>query len=296
MPFAQLENRGILTVSGSDREAFLQGLVSNDVSLAMQGKPVWAALLTPQGKYKHDFFIISDGDRLVLECEGEDRLIDLGRTLRRFVLRSDVTLGIEKDARSFVVWGDEAVVTDCAANVFPFAGGLLFPDPRLQGMGLRVLAPAESARKTLAELDVEESNTDNWHSHRISLGVPDGSRDLEVEKTILLEAGFDELNGVDWVKGCYMGQELTARTKYRGLVKRRLIPVSIDGGDVRPGDDVTADNRVIGTVKSVTAGGDTALSTLKLDAISGKLGQITAGDAVLTPSLPAWISLPVQDA
>lgn len=294
MPFSQLENRGVLTVAGSDREPFLQGLISNDVSQAAQGKPVWAALLTPQGKYKHDFFVVSQGDRLLLECEGGERLMDLGRTLRRFILRSDVTLGIEGEFTTFVVWEDELPgISEDGVDVF--ADGLAFADPRLSGMGFRILASANAARDSLIGAGLEEAEIDSWHAHRISLGVPDGSRDMDVEKSILLEAGFDELHGVDWVKGCYMGQELTARTKYRGLVKRRLVPVTVDGGTVQYGDDVTAGERVIGTVKSVSASGDNALTTLKLDAISGKAGAITVGGAVLTPKLPPWMSLPQAD-
>lgn len=292
MPFAKLENRGILTISGSDREAFLQGLVSNDVAVAMQGKPLWAALLTPQGKFKHDFFVLGQNDQLLLECEGGDRLIDLGRTLRRFILRSDVTLGIENKLDTVVAWGDEAVSAYSSADVSPFADGLSFIDPRLSEMGVRILAPAETVRATLTADGLSEVGADIWHAHRIALGVPDGSLDLDVEKSILLEAGFDELNGVDWAKGCYMGQELTARTKYRGLIKRRLVPVSVEGAEITSGDDVTFEDRVVGTVKSVAATGTSALATLKLEAVTGKSRPLRSGKAVLTPCLPTWLALP----
>jgi len=294
MPFAQLENRGVLTVSGSDRLAFLQGLVSNDVAPAMQGKPVWAALLTPQGKYKHDFFILGRGDTLLLECEGGDRLMDLGRSLRRFILRSDIVLGIEKDLATFVVWGDEAGDFYGDGNTASFADGLAFADPRLPEMGVRILAQADAAREALAESGIDETGIDAWHAHRIALGVPDGSLDLDIEKSILLEAGFDELHGIDWGKGCYMGQELTARTKYRGLLKRRLVPVSIEGGAVRTGDDISAGDRVVGSVKSVSASGESALATLRLDAMDGKAGSLMSGKSLISPRLPAWLSLPAD--
>ncbi len=90
----------------------------------------------------------------------------------------------------------------------------------------------------------------DWDRHRLALGLPDGSRDLEAEKTVLLEAGFDELNGVSWTKGCYMGQELTARTKYRGLVKRRLVPVTVAGSLPLPGTPVLRDGIEVGTMRS----------------------------------------------
>lgn len=292
MPFAHLEYRGILTISGSDREAFLQGLVSNDVAVAMQEKPVWAALLTPQGKFKHDFFILGQNGRLLLECEGGDRLIDLGRTLRRFILRSDVNLGIENNMDTLVVWGEEATGICRSGDVLPFADGLSFSDPRLPELGVRILAPAATVRAALEAEGIGETSVDEWHSHRIALGVPDGSRDMDVEKSTLLEAGFDELNGVDWVKGCYMGQELTARTKYRGLIKRRLVPVSVEGAEIASGDDVMFEDRVVGSVKSVAITGKSALANLKLEAVTGKSRPLRSGEAVLTPCLPTWLALP----
>ncbi|MEQ9489214.1 MAG: folate-binding protein [Alphaproteobacteria bacterium] len=291
MPFTELTDRGVLTVAGADRESFLQGLVSNDVAAAMQGQPVWAALLSPQGKYKHDFFILADGDRLLLDCEGGDRLMDLGRTLRKFILRSDVTLGIEKDVSALVVWGEDAAGLADGNGVIDFAGGKCFADPRLPSMGVRILAPAEPARAALSDAGLIEGPVEAWHAWRIAMGVPDGSRDLDVEKSILLEAGFDELHGIDWKKGCYMGQELTARTKYRGLVKRRLVPVRVDGDGVAAGADITLEGRVVGTLKSVALPEKMALATLRLDAIKQDTGPLKSGDAVLVPDVPGWLSL-----
>lgn len=291
MPFTELTDRGVLTVAGADRESFLQGLVSNDVAVAMQGQPVWAALLSPQGKYKHDFFILADGDRLLLDCEGGDRLMDLGRTLRKFILRSDVTLGIEKGVSAFVAWGEDAAGLSDAKGVADFAGGKCFTDPRLKSMGARILAPAEPARAALLDAGLAEGTVEAWHAWRIAMGVPDGSRDMDVEKSILLEAGFDELHGIDWKKGCYMGQELTARTKYRGLVKRRLVPVRVDGDGASAGADITLDGRIVGTLKSVALPERMALATLRLDAIKQDKEPLKSGDAVLVPDVPEWLSL-----
>jgi folate-binding protein YgfZ len=149
------------------------------------------------------------------------------------------------------------------------------PDPRLPEAGWRLLS-AEPLPTTALEAD--------WDRHRLALGLPDGSRDLEAEKTVLLEAGFDELHGVSWSKGCYMGQELTARTKYRGLVKRRLVPVGIEGPLPSPGTPVTLDGTEVGTMRS---GRDHAgLAVLRLDSLSGVL---TCGDASLLPRIPAWM-------
>jgi hypothetical protein len=124
----------------------------------------------------------------------------------------------------------------------------------------------------------------DWDRHRLALGLPDGSRDLEAEKTVLLEAGFDELHGVSWSKGCYMGQELTARTKYRGLVKRRLLPVAIEGPLPPPGSPVLRDGAEVGSMRSGC--GQMGLAVLRLDALEGAL---TCGAAILTPRTPAWM-------
>ena len=123
--------------------------------------------------------------------------------------------------------------------------------------------------------------------------MPDGSRDMPVDGAILLENGIDALNGVDWQKGCYMGQELTARTHYRGLIKRRLMPVSMEGPAPQPGTDVHLGDKPVGTMRSVVSGDGAAsgLALLRLDAVeqarvSG--APLTAGDAILTPYKPDW--------
>jgi hypothetical protein len=127
----------------------------------------------------------------------------------------------------------------------------------------------------------------DWIRHRLALGLPDGSRDLEPEKTVLLEAGFDELHGVSWTKGCYMGQELTARTKYRGLVKRRLVPVMVAGELPMPGTPVLRDGTEVGSMRSGL--GNSGLAVLRIDALRDVL---SCGEATLTAHVPAWMSLP----
>jgi folate-binding protein YgfZ len=122
--------------------------------------------------------------------------------------------------------------------------------------------------------------------------VPDGSRDLPIEKALLLESGFDELNGVDWKKGCYMGQELTARTKYRGLVKKRLFPVRLDGPLPAPGTLIERDGQEVGEIRSGL--GDRALAMLRLDSLKGD--GLTAGGTRILPEVPAWMRLPPDDS
>jgi folate-binding protein YgfZ len=264
---AVLPERAALAVGGEDRIAFLQGLVSNDVANAAPGRAVWAALLTPQGKWLADFFILMDGERLLLDCE-RAQLAMIQQRLTRYRLRSRVTLN-DADMHVHAAWdGDPDDVT-------PDDGGIAAHDPRLPEAGWRVLSAGP--------LPVNATATD-WDVHRLSLGLPDGSRDMELDKSILLEAGFDELNGVSWTKGCYMGQELTARTKYRGLVKRRLVPVRIDGAIPAPGAQLLRDGRDAGTMRS--ASGQLGMALVRLEALDSAL---SGGEATVTPVIPPWL-------
>lgn len=283
----RLTNRGVLAISGEDRVAFLQGLVSNDVERVAPERAIYAAFLTPQGKFLLDFFIASDGDRLLLDCEAE-ALAGFAKKLRIYKLRSKVELeDVSESFQCLAAFGDGALealglplepgaATECL-------GGLAFTDPRLAAMGARLLMPAGADTDSLG---LEEAPAAAYDTRRITLGVPDGARDMEVEKTVLLEAGFDELNGVDWKKGCYMGQELTARTKYRGLVKRRLMPITADGPLPAPGTSITLDGREAGEVRS--GQNDMAMAMIRLNMLEEGTGPLRAGDVVVTPHKPDW--------
>lgn len=262
-----LPDRGVIAVEGDDRVAFLQGLVSNDVAAARPRHAVWTALLTPQGKWLADFFIFDDGARLLLDCERQ-QIADLVLRLSRYRLRMRVTVRAEPALQVQVGWGAP-----------PPAEGMVARDPRL---------PDFAWRRLTASPEPPTATPEDWDRHRLAAGLPEGSRDLEVDRSILLEAGFDELGGVSWTKGCYMGQELTARTRYRGLIKRRLVPVSVEGPLPEPGTPVMRDGTEVGTMRSGRDGA--GLATLRLDALDHRL---SCGEATLTPRIPSWMKLPV---
>jgi folate-binding protein YgfZ len=157
-------------------------------------------------------------------------------------------------------------------------------DPRLPEAGWRVLAPPPIP---------VSANAADYDAHRIGLGLPDGSKDMEAEKSVLLEGGFDELNGISWTKGCYMGQELTARTRYRGLLKRRLVPVAIEGPAPERGTPImTPDGAEAGEMRS--SQGAQGLALLRLEWLDK--GALAAGGARLTPQPPSWMKLPEPKA
>jgi len=165
--------------------------------------------------------------------------------------------------------------------------GVVFADPRLAALGVRAILPRSEIRGALADIGAVEGDFAEYDRLRLGLGVPDGSRDLVLDKSILLEAGFEELNGVDWDKGCYIGQELTARTKYRGLIKKRLFPVRVDGPAPDPGAIIMHDGQEAGEMRSSRDGAGLALLRLET---AGK--PLKAGDATIEPLTPEWMRLP----
>ena len=288
--YAHLPGRGVVMVTGDDRISFLQGLVSNDVNRVVAERSIHAGFLTAQGKYLHDFFIAALADGLVLDCEAARR-DDLIRRLRVYKLRSKVDLRDAGDALAvFAAFGDGVFGSvDLPAErgaAREIGGGLVFVDPRLAELGVRFILPAETAASTLAGLGLAEGTPEDYDAVRIPLGVPDSSRDIIVEKSTLMESGFDELNGISWDKGCYMGQELTARTKYRGLVKRRLVPVTTDGPLPPPGTPIVRNGREVGELRGGIAGH--ALALMRVDALDGDDGPLTADTTTVTPRKPAW--------
>lgn len=198
-----LTDRAILRISGEEAKPFLQGLLTRDVLKLTEGQPRWTALLTPQGKALFDFILWADGDDVLIDCEAAQADI-LARRLTLYRLRRKVTIARVDDLA--VHWSLDA------ANR-PF-------DPRLPALGHRWLAPADAGDASAA-----------FRAHRLSLGIFEGAGELGQDQTLWLETNAEELQGVDYDKGCYVGQENTARMHYRNKVNRRLIAVPLAHAD-----------------------------------------------------------------
>ncbi|HEX8639782.1 MAG TPA: folate-binding protein [Allosphingosinicella sp.] len=196
-----LIDRAVLRLSGEDVRGFLQGLVTNDLDLLAPERPLWAALLTPQGKALFDFILWADGDDVLIDCEAEQAEA-LARRLTLYRLRRPIRIG--RDAGLCVHWSPNGDRT---------------ADPRLAELGRRWLGPEGEA-------------AEGWLEHRLRLGVTEGMAELGSDKTLWLECNAKELKGVSFTKGCYVGQENTARMNYRNKVSRRLVVVPADA----PGD------------------------------------------------------------
>jgi folate-binding protein YgfZ len=286
--FVVLEGRAVLAIAGPDRVGFLQGLVSNDVTRASNERAIYAAFLTAQGKYLHDFMLVERDETLWLDGEAP-RLADLKRRLSLYRLRAKVTLDERPDLAVAAILDGPALGLPAEPGAARLLDkGVAFTDPRLPALGARAILPRDDIRPTLSAAGLDEAEFAEYDRRRLALGIPDGSRDLVLDKTILLEAGFDELNGVDWNKGCYIGQELTARTKYRGLIKKRLFPVRIDGPAPDSGVLIMQDGHEAGEMRSSRDG--MGLAVLRVEALGN--GELTASEAVVVPSTPDWMRLP----
>jgi folate-binding protein YgfZ len=221
MAATTLVDRALIRLSGEDVRGFLQGLVTNDVDALAPDRPLWAGLLTPQGKALFDFILWADGADVLIDCE-RDSAGDLARRLTLYRLRRKIS--IEREPVLCVHWVLPCAPAKAGAQAAPQSGSPPPPehvlDPRLPALGRRWLAPEDAP------------GGEGWLAHRLSLGVTEGRAELGSDRTLWLECNAAELNGVSFTKGCYVGQENTARMNYRNKVNRRLVVVPAD----RPGE------------------------------------------------------------
>jgi len=266
-----LDSRAVIKLSGKDTKTLLQGLITNDLGKLKNNVPLYAALLTPQGKYLFDFFILEDGDDILLDCEGtrKDALI---QRLTFYKLRADVTiLDVSSDLK---VYAFPPASEKCTERS-------VYSDPRLPELGFRaVLAKAPEG----AELWSYEA----FEDLRLSLGIPDGGRDMEVDKRFILEANLAELNGIDFDKGCYVGQEMTARMTYRGTLKKRLLPAKIEGPLPAPGTEFFKGNKAAGHILS--GHGNRVMTLTRLEYLGDQPFETKDG-AKVAVFVPDWLKL-----
>lgn len=278
MNIAPLIDRGVVRVSGADAAKLLQGLVTADLDLLGRQPAVFAGLLTPQGKIMFDFFIVKTEQGFLLDTLRE-KAPDLAKRLTFYKLRANVAIADASEEYSVAaLWGNGEPELGSSA--------LVYLDPRLAEMGWRAIAPADFR---WGAPGVDLATEADYHAHRIALGVPEGSSDYALGDTFPHEALFDQLGGVSFQKGCYVGQEVVSRMEHRSTARKRVVPV--DGREpLQPGSDVKAGEAVIGKVGSVS--GARGLALLRLDRVGEALGKgqsITAGGVPVTVNLPTWV-------
>ncbi len=281
---ASLADRGVLRISGPDAERFLQGLLTTDLANADKGNALHAGLLNPQGKILFDVFVARQldgpgGDGFLVEAPKES-LAALTKRLSLYRLRADVEIS-ETGHTVVAAWDGVPAV----------AGGAIgFADPRLPELGWRVLLPEGVSANDLACATTGE---DSYHARRIALGVPEGGRDYAFGDTFPHEALFDQLNGIDFKKGCFVGQEVVSRMEHRGSVRKRVVPVEGDG-PLQTGIAMTADELPVGTIG--TTHEKCGLALLRLDRVKSALAKgtpLSAGNVTLTLRRPAFATFDV---
>ena len=263
-PEVNLENRAVLAVHGPDAAAFLQGLITHDVGLIAPGRALFAGLLSPQGKALFDFHLHAGDDGAILIDVAADKADALRKRLSMYKLRMAVTLARRDDL---------AVLASWPANALGGAPA----DPRTPALGARWIGAAGSAAGFAVE------GADVYDAHRHAVGVPD-SADIGSDELLWLETGADLLDGVSFTKGCYVGQENTARMHHRDKVRRRLVPVTLAGDPGDAAEVKDAAGRVCGKLRSRR--GEHAIVHLRLEEADKPL---FLGDAALTVRRPAWL-------
>lgn len=307
-----LADRGVIRLDGPEAREFLQGLVSNDVRRVGPERAIYAALLSPQGKYLFDFIIAEHDGALLLDTEAA-RLADLIRRLTMYKLRAKVTVadasGQFAVAAAFgpdtlASLGFDAAAEAGSARAFAgsagaFAGGVATVDPRLASLGGRLILPRDGVEASFAAANLGPGTADEWDAWRLGLGVPDSSRDILIDKSFLLESNFEEMNGVDFNKGCYVGQETTTRSKFRGNVRKRIFRVEAAEGTVPPpgtplmGAGVEAGSlREVGIMRSGRNG--QGLAMVRLEELATAGGTLTAEGISLRAIKPDWVKIDEQ--
>jgi folate-binding protein YgfZ len=257
--YSLLPDRTVVAVSGEDAREFLQGLITNDIHKVTAEKAVFAALLSPQGKFLYDFFIIAHDGKFLLETD-KAGVPELIKRLTMYKLRSRVEISEMPEIQ--VAWSKSQV-----------SGNIVYADPRLPEMGFRIIGK-----------NLNAASNDEYDKNRISLGIPEGGKDLIYNKSFPMQWAYDKLNAIDFNKGCYVGQEVTARSKHIGTMRKA--PYMIQAEATLPPQEtpVLADGKEIGVLASSI--NNTGLALLNIEAVN--TGKLSAAEMAITAILPKW--------
>lgn len=272
---AHLDDRAVIAVSGPQARDFLQGLVTSDVVRGLApGAGLYTALLSPQGKILFDFLLTEGDGAVLIDCAADSRDALL-RKLRMYRLRTRVEIEPREQLRVYV-----ALRGHPDNRLTAYADrAVTFPDPRLAALGPRSIGAA-------AEMPANLPGPRAYHERRLALGVPEAA-DFGSEKVFALDAGLEELNGVSFTKGCYVGQELTARMKHRATARKRILTAATDGVLPEPGTVLKAGAAEIGEILSTY--GSTGFALVRLDRLEENSGPVTAGEIPVALTKPAWL-------
>jgi folate-binding protein YgfZ len=276
---AILTGRAALKISGADAASFLQGLITNDIDKASKKRAVFAALLSPQGKVLFDFFAVEAESGYLLDCAAS-AAGDLLKRLSFYKLRARVAIeDVSADWRIGTGWGAEPAFAGVE-------GAYVFPDPRLAALGWRAFIPAVAAQS--ADLAGAMGASEAYEAHRIALAAPEGGKDYSFGDIFPHDACFDLLNGVDFKKGCFVGQEVVSRMQHRGTARTRVLIVEA-ASPLTAGVPIDADGFPIGKIGS--AAGRRGIALVRLDRAASALAEgqnLAAAGQAISLSVPDW--------
>lgn len=269
-----LNDRAVIRLQGEDMRPFLQGLITNDVQSLTSENALFSAILTPQGRFLADFFVVQDGLDILLDVPIEAAEM-LMKKLVMYKLRSRVTISLT-DLKVVAIWGDNARSPEVLNSL------IRYRDARYAEMGWRIIID-NSALGEFPSFQAYEA----YEQHRLSFGIPDGAKDAVAERSLLLELGYDRLGAISFSKGCYVGQEVTARSKYRGEMRKALFQVMAQDGDALPksGTLICAGEEEVGEMRSSC--GRIGLALLRIDRIES-YEDFDVAEVPLTVTIPQW--------
>lgn len=277
---AELTSRGVVHVTGPDAHGFLHNLITCDMDDVEARGTAYGALLTPQGKVLFDFIMVKIDDGYLVDVR-HDAVGELVKRLSFYKLRARVEVkDVSEDLAVLAAWGTDAA---------PEMPATVVRDPRLAALGFRAIGARIGLGADLASPGLEIADEAAYHAHRISLGVPEGGIDFPFGDAFPHDADMDDLDGVAFDKGCYVGQEVVSRMKHRGTARKRVIIVHGDGDLPEPGTGIEAGGKPAGTLGS--SSGAAGLALVRLDRIKEALDAgegITAAGVALRPAIPAW--------
>lgn len=277
---AELDDRAVVRVGGPEARSFLHTLLTCNVETMTDGTARYGALLTPQGKVLVDGFVTAQQDAYLIDVPRAEAA-GLIKRLQVYKLRAKVEISdATTDYRVYAIWGTDAA---------PMLPGIVVRDPRLDALGFRAIVPRTATLAGSGVSGFTRTDAGAYHAHRIALGVPQSGRDFTLGDAFPHDIDMDQLDGVDFKKGCYIGQEVVSRMHHRGTARRRIVQVTGADDLPPPGAQILVGERAIGTLGS--AAGKAGLALVRLDRAKAAMdaGQpITADGHPITLTLPDW--------
>ena len=288
-----LEDRGILYVNGLDTNEFLQNLISNDINKVNDNNSCFSSLLTPQGKFLYEFIVIKHKSGYLIDCE-KSQIESLFKQLSIYKLRSNVE--IMNLSNEFVVAAFSYKkflsfdgVKDIPGNTIKYREDPILLDPRNKNLGARLIINLEKLYLSLKKLELKNTNIDEYYKYSHTLGIPQKSMNRLQNKLFGIECNFEELNGIDFQKGCYVGQENTARIKLKDKLSKRLLPIKLINGNLKEGDKIFSNMKEIG---KILIDSDYPFALIKyLDENFTEDSEFKSENASLKIIIPDWLNI-----